>query len=53
MFDSELNEDVARQRVTRRAFLLSGGAAAVAVAGLVTPFCAAAVVNHIAQRACG
>src|ERR1700730_2240991 len=32
MFDSELNEDVARQRVTRRAFLLSGGAAAVGIA---------------------
>ena len=31
MFDSDLNEDVARQRVTRRAFLLSGG---VAVAGV-------------------
>ena len=31
MFDSDLNEDVARQRVTRRAFLLSGGAAAVGI----------------------
>ncbi len=32
MFDSDLNEDVARQRVTRRAFLLSGGAAAAGIA---------------------
>ncbi len=32
MFESDLNEDVARQRVTRRAFLLSGGAAAVGIA---------------------
>jgi peptide-methionine (R)-S-oxide reductase len=32
MFDSGLNEDPARQKVTRRAFLLSGGMAAVAIA---------------------
>jgi peptide-methionine (R)-S-oxide reductase len=32
MFDSELNEDGARQKVTRRAFLLSGGMAAAAIA---------------------
>jgi peptide-methionine (R)-S-oxide reductase len=32
MFDSELNEDAARQKVTRRAFLLSGGMAAAAIA---------------------
>jgi peptide-methionine (R)-S-oxide reductase len=32
MFDSNLNEDAARQKVTRRAFLLSGGMAAAAVA---------------------
>jgi peptide-methionine (R)-S-oxide reductase len=32
MFESDLNEDVARQKVTRRAFLLSGGAAAVGIA---------------------
>jgi peptide-methionine (R)-S-oxide reductase len=32
MFDSDLNYDVARQKVTRRAFLLSGGMAAVAIA---------------------
>ncbi len=32
MFESDLNEDVARQRVTRRAFLLSGSAAAVGIA---------------------
>jgi peptide-methionine (R)-S-oxide reductase len=32
MFDSDLNEDAARQKVTRRAFLLSGGMAAVAIA---------------------
>jgi peptide-methionine (R)-S-oxide reductase len=32
MFDSGLNEDPARQQVTRRAFLLSGGMAAVAIA---------------------
>jgi peptide-methionine (R)-S-oxide reductase len=32
MFDSDLNEDAARQRVTRRAFLLSGGMAAAAIA---------------------
>ena len=32
MFDSDLNEDVARQRVTRRAFLLSGGAAVAGIA---------------------
>ncbi len=32
MFDSDLNEDVARQRVTRRAFLLSGCAAVAGVA---------------------
>ncbi len=32
MFASNLNEDPARQRVTRRAFLLSGGLAAAAIA---------------------
>jgi peptide-methionine (R)-S-oxide reductase len=32
MFDSNLNEDGARQKVTRRAFLVSGGMAAAAVA---------------------
>ena len=32
MFESDLNEDVARERVTRRAFLLSGGAAALGIA---------------------
>ena len=32
MFDSALNEDTARQKVTRRAFLLSGGMAVAAVA---------------------
>jgi peptide-methionine (R)-S-oxide reductase len=32
MFDSDLNHDVARQKVTRRAFLLSGGMAAAAIA---------------------
>jgi peptide-methionine (R)-S-oxide reductase len=32
MFDSEWNEDGGRQRVTRRAFLLSGGAAAAGIA---------------------
>lgn len=32
MFESDLNEDVERQRVTRRAFLLSGGAAALGIA---------------------
>jgi peptide-methionine (R)-S-oxide reductase len=32
MFDSDLNEDAARHRVTRRAFLLSGGAAVAGVA---------------------
>jgi peptide-methionine (R)-S-oxide reductase len=32
MFDSDLNEDAARQKVTRRAFLLSGGMAAAAIA---------------------
>ena len=32
MFDSDLSEDGARQRVTRRAFLLSGGAAAAGIA---------------------
>jgi peptide-methionine (R)-S-oxide reductase len=32
MFESNLNEDPERQRVTRRAFLLSGGLAAVAIA---------------------
>ena len=32
MFDSDINYDAERQRVTRRAFLLSGGTAAVAVA---------------------
>jgi peptide-methionine (R)-S-oxide reductase len=31
MFESDLNEDVARQKVTRRAFLLSGVAAAVGI----------------------
>jgi peptide-methionine (R)-S-oxide reductase len=32
MFESDLNEDAARQKVTRRAFLLSGGMVAAAVA---------------------
>ena len=32
MFDSDLNEDGARQKVTRRAFVLSGGMAAAAIA---------------------
>jgi peptide-methionine (R)-S-oxide reductase len=32
MFDSDLNGDVARQKITRRAFLLSGSAAAVGIA---------------------
>jgi peptide-methionine (R)-S-oxide reductase len=32
MFDSDLNHDAARQKVTRRAFLLSGGMAAAAIA---------------------
>ena len=32
MFDSDLNEDSAGQKVTRRAFLLSGGMAAAAIA---------------------
>jgi peptide-methionine (R)-S-oxide reductase len=32
MFDSDLNEDVDRQKVTRRAFLLSGSAAVAAIA---------------------
>ena len=32
MFGSDLNEDAARQKVTRRAFLLSGGMAAAAIA---------------------
>jgi peptide-methionine (R)-S-oxide reductase len=32
MFDSGLNEDPARQKLTRRAFLLSGGMAAAAIA---------------------
>jgi peptide-methionine (R)-S-oxide reductase len=32
MFESDLDEDVGRQKVTRRAFLLSGGAAAVGIA---------------------
>jgi peptide-methionine (R)-S-oxide reductase len=32
LFDSDLNEDAARQKVTRRAFLLSGGMAAGAIA---------------------
>jgi len=32
MFESNLNEDAERQRVTRRAFLLSGGLAAAAIA---------------------
>jgi peptide-methionine (R)-S-oxide reductase len=32
MFDSDLNYDAGRQKVTRRAFLLSGGMAAAAIA---------------------
>jgi peptide-methionine (R)-S-oxide reductase len=32
MFESDLSEDAARQKVTRRAFLLSGGMAAAAIA---------------------
>jgi peptide-methionine (R)-S-oxide reductase len=32
MFDSDLNDNAARQKVTRRAFLLSGGVVAAAVA---------------------
>jgi peptide-methionine (R)-S-oxide reductase len=32
VFDSDLNYDAARQKVTRRAFLLSGGMAAAAIA---------------------
>jgi peptide-methionine (R)-S-oxide reductase len=32
MFDSDLDDDAARQKVTRRAFLLSGGMAAAAIA---------------------
>ncbi|HET6219019.1 MAG TPA: peptide-methionine (R)-S-oxide reductase, partial [Acidobacteriaceae bacterium] len=32
MFDSDLSEDAPRQKVTRRAFLLSGGMAAAAIA---------------------
>ena len=32
MFDSDLNDDAAQQKITRRAFLLSGGAAATAIA---------------------
>jgi peptide-methionine (R)-S-oxide reductase len=32
MFESDLNEDVARQKVTRRAFLVSGAAAAAGIA---------------------
>ena len=32
MFDSDLNQDAARQKVTRRAFLLSGGMAVAAIA---------------------
>ena len=32
MFDSDLNEDAVRQKVTRRAFLVSGGIAAAAIA---------------------
>jgi peptide-methionine (R)-S-oxide reductase len=32
MFDSDLNQDAAREKVTRRAFLLSGGLAAAAIA---------------------
>ena len=32
MFDSDLNEDAVRQKVTRRAVLLSGGMAAAAIA---------------------
>jgi len=32
MFDSDLNQDATRQRVARRAFLLSGGMAAAAIA---------------------
>jgi peptide-methionine (R)-S-oxide reductase len=32
MFDSDLDDDAARQRITRRTFLLSGGMAAAAIA---------------------
>jgi peptide-methionine (R)-S-oxide reductase len=32
MFDSDLNEDAERQKITRRAFLLSGSAAVAAIA---------------------
>jgi len=32
MFDSDLNQDAAREKVTRRAFLLSGGMVAAAIA---------------------
>jgi peptide-methionine (R)-S-oxide reductase len=32
MFDSDLNQDAAREKVTRRAFLLSGGMAAAVIA---------------------
>ena len=32
MFDSDLDDDAVRQKITRRAFLLSGGMAAVAIA---------------------
>ena len=32
MFDSDLNDDAAQQKITRRAFLLSGSAAAAAIA---------------------
>jgi peptide-methionine (R)-S-oxide reductase len=32
MFDSDLNDDADRQKITRRAFLLSGSAAAAAIA---------------------
>src|ERR1700734_4155197 len=32
MFDSDINYDAERQKVTRRGFLLSGGMAAVAIA---------------------
>jgi peptide-methionine (R)-S-oxide reductase len=32
MFDSDLNEDAVRQKVTRRAFLVSGGIAVAAIA---------------------
>jgi peptide-methionine (R)-S-oxide reductase len=34
MFDSDLDDDAVRQKITRRAFLLSGGMAAAAIAAL-------------------